>query len=56
MSELIYLVGQISPKFEETYNWRKRIINEFEGRDDIKFIDPCANPFNKKVLEKKDMV
>jgi len=54
MSELIYLVGQISPKFEATYQWRRNIENEFEGRSDIKFINPCANPFNQKVLEKKE--
>lgn len=54
MSELIYLVGQISPKFEETYQWRRNLEGEFLGRDDIKFINPCANPFNKKVLQEKE--
>ena len=54
MSELIYLVGQISPKFEETYQWRRDLEKAFEYRDDIKFINPCANPFNKKVLEEKE--
>ena len=52
--ELIYLVGQISPKYEVTYQWRRNLENKFEGRDDIKFINPCANPFNKKVLEEKE--
>ena len=54
MSELIYLVGQISPKFEETYQWRRNLRDKFEGREDIKFIDPCANPFNAQVLENKE--
>jgi hypothetical protein len=53
MSQLIYLVGQISPKFEVTYQWRRNLEEAFAGRDDIKFINPCANPFNEKVLEKK---
>jgi len=52
--ELIYLVGQISPKFEETYQWRRNLENRFAGREDIKFINPCANPFNQKVLEEKE--
>lgn len=54
MNQLIYLVGQISPKFEETYQWRRNIKNEFaEGYSNIQFIDPCANPFNEKMLKKK---
>jgi len=52
--ELIYLVGQISPKFEETYQWRRNLENAFICREDIKFINPCANPFNQKVLEEKE--
>ncbi len=52
--ELIYLVGQISPKFEVTYQWRMNLELEFEGRQDIQLINPCANPFNKKVLEEKE--
>jgi len=51
--ELIYLVGQISPKFIETYQWRTNIIDEFKNYPSIKFINPCANPFNKKVLQRK---
>ena len=54
MSELIYLVGQISPKFEETYKWRKTIEDKFCVRRDIKFINPCNNPFNKKILKEKE--
>ena len=52
--ELIYLVGQISPKFEVTYQWRRNIEREFDGRGDIKFINPCANPFNAQVLKEKE--
>jgi hypothetical protein len=52
--ELIYLVGQISPKFEVTYQWRRDIKNHFISEPSIQFIDPCANPFNKKVLEEKE--
>jgi len=54
MSELIYLVGQISPKFEETYEWRKNLRGKFLYRKDIQFIDPCDNPFNLKVLQEKE--
>ena len=52
--ELIYLVGQISPKYEVTYQWRRNLEDQFKDRDDIKFINPCANPFNQKVLEEKE--
>jgi len=52
--ELIYLVGQISPKYEVTYQWRQNLEDEFADRRDIKFINPCSNPFNKKVLEEKE--
>jgi len=52
--ELIYLVGQISPKFEETYRWRRNLEDGFKGRSDIQFINPCSNPFNKKTLEERE--
>jgi len=51
--ELFYLVGQISPKFPVTYEWRNKIEKHFEDEDEIKFINPCSNKFNKKVLEEK---
>ena len=54
MSELIYLVGQISPKFEITYQWRRNIEVQFKRSEVIKFINPCANPFNKEVLKEKE--
>jgi nucleoside 2-deoxyribosyltransferase len=52
--ELIYLVGQISPKHEVTYQWRRNLETEFFGRPDIKFINPCDNPFNAQVLKEKE--
>lgn len=53
----VYLVGQISPKFVETYEWRNRVINNMRpynegGQDRFKFINPCANGFNKDILRK----
>lgn len=51
--ELFYLVGQISPKFPITYDWRNKIEKHFEDEPEIKFINPCSNNFNKKVLEEK---
>lgn len=52
--KLCYLVGQISPKFPETYKWREYVRDEMEMWDEeIGFIDPCANPFNQKVLKEK---
>lgn len=51
--KLCYLVGQISPKFEITYVWRQYVRTTMESwADEIGFIDPCANPFNQKVLKK----
>ena len=52
--ELIYLVGQISPKYEVTYQWRKNLEDQFKDSEEIKFINPCNNPFNRKVLEEKE--
>jgi hypothetical protein len=65
--ESIYLVGQISPKFKETYEWRERVRDYFSvkshvridgtpnltiyERQKINIIDPCNNSFNKKVLD-----
>ena len=52
--ELIYLVGQISPKFEITYQWRRNMEAQFLATLEINFINPCANPFNKEVLKEKE--
>jgi len=52
MKKMCYLVGQISPKYPITYEWRKNI-RSADYHDEIGFIDPCANQFNKKVLEEK---
>jgi len=49
-----YLVGQISPKYPVTYGWRKQVENHFIGNDEMGFINPCSNPFNQKVLKKKE--
>lgn len=49
--ETIYLVGQISPKFKVTYEWRKNVRKYFSENDDIEIIDPCCNPFNQMVLK-----
>ena len=57
MKQTIYLVGQISPKFEETYQWRrnvKELLFEHCRFDRLEITDPCANSFNKKVLEEKE--
>ena len=54
MSELIYLVGQISPKFVETYQWRQNMLDRFKNEPQIQFINPCDNPFNQKVLQEKE--
>lgn len=52
--ELIYLVGQISPKYKATYHWRQKLIEIFGDRKDIQFINPCDNPFNRQVLKDKE--
>jgi len=68
--ETIYLVGQISPKFKETYEWRKRVREYFSRkphvkvvgnvsiplykRPEIDIIDPCCNPFNQKLLQENN--
>jgi hypothetical protein len=54
--ETVYLVGQISPKFEITYAWRQNVIERFDPfvrKGDVKFINPCANKFNQDVLKRK---
>lgn len=51
--ELFYLVGQISPKFPATYDWRIWVEQQFAEEPEINFINPCRNQFNKKVLEEK---
>ena len=48
MKETIYLVGQISIKAEETYNWRKRFTKL--TKDDFNIIDPCATEFNIEIM------
>ncbi len=51
--KICYLVGQISPKYPITYDWRKYVRDSMvDYSNEIEFIDPCANPFNQKVLKK----
>jgi hypothetical protein len=49
--ETIYLVGQISPKYEQTYLWRRNVRKHYKDVPEIDIIDPCANPFNQRVLQ-----
>ena len=51
--ELFYLVGQISPKYPITYEWRNKIEEHFKDEPEINFINPCSNKFNKKVLDER---
>ena len=47
-TKICYLVGQISPKYSITYEWRKLVRHEMKPFEDfIGFIDPCANAFNQ---------
>ena len=48
----IYLVGQISPKFPETYKWREYVEEYFSSYEEFEIINPCKNNFNKELLEK----
>ena len=48
----IYLVGQISPKYPITYEWRRKVEKHFIASSEIGFINPCRNPFNQKGLKK----
>jgi hypothetical protein len=49
----IYLVGQISPKFDITYEWRRYVTKRLSQKEGIEIIDPCANNFNQGVLKEK---
>ena len=48
----VYLVGQISPLYIMTYEWRRYVRNFFGEDNTFNWIDPCSNNFNKKVLNK----
>lgn len=56
MIETVYLVGQISPKYEITYRWRKKVVDYFANSPygNFRFINPCSNNFNKSTLQKKE--
>lgn len=48
--EIIYLIGQISPKKEETYLWRQQFrkdFSELEKQGIVEIIDPCQTEWNK---------
>jgi len=47
--EEIYLVGQISPTFSETYKWREEVKKYFSDYPNFRIIDPCGNAFNQKL-------
>lgn len=50
--KMCYLVGQISPKFKITYDWREYVVKQMAGYEDqIGLINPCANAFNKKLVQ-----
>jgi hypothetical protein len=53
MKNSIYLVGQISPKFPITYEWREYVEKELGMEESIRIINPCANAFNAKLLKKE---
>jgi len=54
--ETIYLVGQISPKYRETYQWRENLESYFRDSSDFQFINPCNNLFNRKILKDGEYV
>jgi hypothetical protein len=53
MKNVAYLVGQISPKFPITYNWRSELQELILNNDylDIEVLNPCDNEWNKELLE-----
>lgn len=51
MRDKIYLIGQISVNYTETYNWRHKVKERFMNDRQFYFIDPCNNEFNKSVQE-----
>jgi len=53
MNNSMYLVGQISAVFPETYDWRKRVKKYFGNNERYYIMDPCANAFNQAVQDAK---
>lgn len=53
MKEVIYLIGQISPDKEITYEWRQEVRRFFDPTLNInknfEIIDPCDNEWNKSI-------
>jgi nucleoside 2-deoxyribosyltransferase len=55
MKQIIYLIGQISSKSEETYLWREDFKNRIDFyclNDVVEIIDPCKNNFNNDIKNK----
>lgn len=53
MKNVIYLAGQISPLYIETYRWREEVEEYFYDNEDYYIINPCRNSMNKKVKDEK---
>ena len=51
MNEIVYLIGQISIKNVETYEWRNRVKRRFQEDDRVQLIDPCSNGFNQHLMK-----
>jgi len=51
LKEIIYLIGQISPDKEITYQWRREVRTFFDPtlhvNSNFEMIDPCDNEWNK---------
>ncbi len=54
LKERVYLIGQISAHEQETYDWRKRIKEEFKDEKEFEFIDPCLTEYGVEVLKTKE--
>lgn len=52
MKNVAYLVGQISPKYPITYEWRKDIsfLIKASSELDIEVLNPCSNNWNEDLL------
>jgi len=55
MCEIVYLVGQISIKAKETYEWRERFIVYLTEKgyvpNKLIIINPCAAEWNQTILD-----
>lgn len=46
MKNYIYLIGQISFRVKETYDWRDRVDRYFKNLPNFETFNPCVNEFN----------